>query len=89
MRNDVLDDTYIKKQKLSFILNSEFPDYFIPLYTMVSFTSIPYSIALERGNIQNMILDELIDDNLSEVENYNKKRAGKLITKHLSIINND
>ncbi len=56
---------------------------------MVSFTSIPYSIALERGNIQNMILDELIDDNLSEVENYNKKRATELITKHLSIINND
>ena len=89
MRNDVLDDTHIKKQKLSFILNSEFPDYFIPLYTMVSFTSIPYSIALERGNVQNMILDELIDGNPSEVENYNKKRARELITKHLSIINND
>jgi len=89
MRNDVLDDAHIKKQELSFMLNSEFPNYFIPLYTMVSFTSIPYSIALERGNIQNMILDELIDDNLSELGSYDKKKAEELISKHLSIINYD
>ena len=89
MRNDVLDDIHIKKQGLSFLLNNDFPDYFIPLYTMVSFTSIPYSIALQRGNIQDMILDELIDENLLKLENYNKQKAEKLITKHLSIITND
>ena len=89
MRNDVLDDLHIKKQELSFLLNNDFPDYFIPLYTMVSFTSIPYSIALQRGNIQDMILDELIDENLLKLENYNKQKAEKLITKHLSIITND
>jgi kynurenine 3-monooxygenase len=48
MRNDVLNETHIKKQKLAFILNSDFPDYFIPLYTMVSFTTIPYATALKR-----------------------------------------
>ena len=51
MRNDVLDEKHIKKQKLSFQLNNDFPDYFIPLYTMVSFTTIPYATALERGDI--------------------------------------
>jgi len=89
MRNDVLDDIHIKKQKLSFLLNNDFPDYFIPLYTMVSFTSIPYSIALKRGNIQDMILDELIGENSCELEGYNKQKAEKLITKHLSIITTD
>ena len=88
MRNDVLDDTHIKKQRLSFLLNNDFPGYFIPLYTMVSFTTIPYSIALERGNIQEKILDDLIND-LDEIENYDKEKAEKLITKHLTIISDD
>tara|TARA_Y100000588_G_scaffold337037_1_gene378266 strand:- start:73 stop:1422 length:1350 start_codon:yes stop_codon:yes gene_type:complete len=88
MRNDVLDDIHIKKQKLSFLLNNDFPKYFIPLYTMVSFTTIPYSIALERGNIQDKILNKLIV-NLDKVENYDKEVAKELVTKHLTIINDD
>ena len=88
MRNDVLDDVHIKKQRLSFLLNNDFPEYFIPLYTMVSFTTIPYSIALERGNIQDKILDDLFND-LDEIENYDKEKAEKLITKHLTIISGD
>ena len=89
MRNDVLDDLHIKKQKLSFLLNNDFPDYFIPLYTMVSFTTIPYSIALKRGKIEEIILDNLIDDNLTELENYDKEKAEKLIRKYLSKIKYD
>ena len=45
------------KQELSFLLNNKYPNQFIPLYIMVSFTTIPYSIALKRSGIQNMILD--------------------------------
>ena len=89
MRNDVLDDLHIKKQKLSFLLNNDFPDYFIPLYTMVSFTTIPYSIALERGKIQETILNSLIDEKLIELENYNKEKAEKLIRKYLPKIKFD
>ena len=86
MRNDVLDDIHLSKQKLSFILNKDYPDYFIPLYTMVSFTTIPYSIALERGKIQDVILEKIIDDS-NNINNYNKEKAAKLITKHLTKIN--
>jgi len=86
MRNDVLDDVHIKKQKLSFLLNNDFPDYFIPLYTMVSFTTIPYSIALERGKLQEIILDELINNNLTNLEKYDKQKAEILISKYLSKI---
>ena len=88
MRNDVLDDIHIKKQKLSFLLNNDFPKYFIPLYTMVSFTTIPYSVALERGNIQDVILTDLINS-LNDIENYDKEKAEKLITKRLTMISDD
>ena len=85
MRSDVLDNIYVKKQNLSFMLNNDFPDYFIPLYTMVSFTGIPYSIADERGKLQDKILTELIDSGMS-LENYNKQTALDLISKYLSKI---
>ena len=53
---------------------------------MVSFTTIPYSIALERGKIQDVILEKIIDDS-NNINNYNKEKAAKLITKHLTKIN--
>ena len=70
-----------------FILNSDFPDNFIPLYTMVSFTSIPYATALERGEIQDKILNELLNIESDSIENYNKEKAQELISKHLPKIN--
>tara|TARA_Y100000996_G_scaffold415598_1_gene411621 strand:- start:1366 stop:2700 length:1335 start_codon:yes stop_codon:yes gene_type:complete len=83
MRSDVLDKKHIQKQKLAFILNNDFPDYFIPLYTMVSFTSIPYATVLERGKIQDMILDNLIN------KKYDKEKISKIIFKHLTKISTD
>ena len=60
MRNDVLEEEYIKKYTLGFELYDMFPDYFMPEYIMVSFTNIPYNIIKKRSYIQNTILDEII-----------------------------
>jgi len=83
MRSDVLDKKHIQKQKLAFVLNNDFPDYFIPLYTMVSFTSIPYATVLERGKIQDIILNTLIN------KKYDKEKISKIIFKHLTKISAD
>ena len=55
---------------------------------MVSFTTIPYSIALNRGKIQNQILSDLLNG-LDSVENYDKQKAEDLILKNLTKINDD
>ena len=86
MRNDVLDESHINKQKLSFILNNDYPDQFIPLYTMVSFTTIPYKQAYDRGKIQSNILDKLLENNDANIENYDKQKASELINKKLTKI---
>ena len=88
MRNDVLDEKFIKKQKLSFMLNEDFPNQFIPVYTMVSFTNIPYNIALIRSEIQDKILDNLLLK-LNNIDDYNKHLCADIINKELSIINED
>ena len=85
MRNDVLDENFIKKQKLSFMLNEDFPNQFIPVYTMVSFTNIPYNIALVRSEIQDRILDELLLK-LNSLNDYDKSLCSDIINKKLSII---
>ena len=86
MRNDVLDKSFTDKQKLSFLLNEQFPNQFIPVYTMVSFTRIPYNIALKRSKIQDDILSILVKD-LDDINNYDKKMSEILINKKLSIVN--
>jgi len=87
MRSDVLDRDFLRKQELSFLLNNKYPNQFIPLYTMVSFTTIPYSIALKRSGIQNMILDDLLNDKLLDLNEYNKEKSNQLINRHLPEIN--
>ena len=50
---------YKNQKKIANILTKEFPDYFIPRYNMVSFTSIPYSEVYKRDNIQKEIISRL------------------------------
>ena len=87
MRNDVLDNQFLRKQQLAFLLNEQFPNQFIPIYTMVSFTTIPYATALKRSKIQDMILDDLLSEDLIDLSQYNKEKSDKLINMHLPIIN--
>ncbi|MET0279642.1 MAG: NAD(P)/FAD-dependent oxidoreductase [Steroidobacteraceae bacterium] len=60
MREEVLDARFHRQKQLALQLERRFPDRFIPRYAMVMFhDEIPYSVALERGRIQQQILDEL------------------------------
>jgi kynurenine 3-monooxygenase len=60
MRDAVRDPLFQRQKALALQLEREFPDRFIPRYSMVMFRDdIPYSTALQRGRIQQQILDEL------------------------------
>lgn len=59
MRDLVADPKFLLKKKIETQLYKLFPDTFIPKYTMVTFLRVPYSLALNRGKIQESILTEL------------------------------
>ena len=60
MRDAVLDARFQIQQALSRELELRHPHRFIPRYAMVMFhAELPYRVALERGRIQQQILDEL------------------------------
>ena len=61
MRDKVNDSQYRIRRKLELALENQFPDRFIPRYSMVSFHQIPYSKVYQRGNLQLKIIEALID----------------------------
>ena len=60
MRDSVCGPKFLLQKELSLRLEQRFPEQFIPRYSMVMFHhEIPYTLALERGRIQQEIVDEL------------------------------
>jgi kynurenine 3-monooxygenase len=60
MRDGVRDPRFVLQRELSLALERRHPRRFVPRYAMVMFRAdVPYHVALERGAIQQRILDEL------------------------------
>ncbi|WP_343225546.1 FAD-dependent oxidoreductase [Novilysobacter antarcticus] len=62
MRDHVDDEDYLLQRELGNRLAERHPTRFLPRYSMVTFTHMPYAIALERGDIQRQLLVELTHD---------------------------
>jgi kynurenine 3-monooxygenase len=60
MRDLVADMHFLRKQEISRKIHTLYPDYWQPLYTMVTFSRLPYSEAKARGDRQDQILENLL-----------------------------
>jgi kynurenine 3-monooxygenase len=56
MRDKTASKTFRAKKKLDHFLEATLPGIYLPLYTMVTFTRIPYAKAKRRASIQDAIL---------------------------------
>lgn len=61
MRDSVADKRFLKRKKIEAKLHSLFPDQWTPLYSMVTFTHVPYAYALAEGLKQDRIMAEVMD----------------------------
>jgi kynurenine 3-monooxygenase len=82
MRDRVGDPRFLFRKKVELALEAKYPQRFVPMYAMVTFHRIPYSVALNRGNTQDGILAELCDS-ITRVEDLNWSRADQLICSRL------
>ncbi len=82
MRDLVSEPGFQLKKKIEAMLYKKYPDTFIPKYTMVTFLRVPYSVALERGKIQESILQEL-SEGIYTPEETDFIKAEKLIRQKL------
>lgn len=82
MRDKVADPRFLLKKKVELALEARFPGVFVPKYAMVTFHRAPYSLALERGRIQDRMLAELCAGAM-RVEDVDFTRAGEMIQRDL------
>jgi kynurenine 3-monooxygenase len=83
MRDRVADPQFLFRKKIELALESKFPNVFVPKYAMVTFHRVPYSVALQRGAVQDKILAELCDA-ISRIEDLDWQKAGRLIASSLA-----
>lgn len=61
MRDLVGDPRFLLRKKIEAAVHAKYPTMWIPLYSQVTFSpEIPYSLALENGNRQKRIMDEVM-----------------------------
>lgn len=63
MRDKVADPDFLLLQKIERRINYLYPQSYFPLYSMVSFTDIEYSVAFQKGNEQEQMIKQLIEKN--------------------------
>ncbi len=62
MRDLVADDKFLLQKKIEAKIHQQFPDQWMPLYTMVTFSDLRYSEALQIGKKQQLIMDQVMSD---------------------------
>ncbi len=63
MRDYVADPEFLLQKKFEKRISELYPEDYLPLYSMVSFSRIPYSEALEKGRAQDERMLQLIREN--------------------------
>ena len=83
MRDSVADAHFLLTRALERVLAARHPTRFVPRYWMVTFSRVPYSVALERGDIQSAVLRELTNGKTT-IEQIDMARADALIEQRLT-----
>lgn len=60
MRDLVADPKFLLRKKIEAHLAEQYPQEFLPVYSMVSFSHLPYSEALAEVNAQNRLFDQIL-----------------------------
>lgn len=83
MRDKVGDKHFLMQKAVEKVLQREFPGRYVSRYALVTFSNIPYKVALDVGVIDDEILTELCHDDLLDPEQVDLRLAEKLIDQKL------
>lgn len=67
MRDLVANETFLLRKKIEALIHERYPELWTPLYSMVTFSQLPYAEALEEGNRQNDMMDKIMA--IADIEN--------------------
>ena len=83
MRDSVADAGFLLRRELGRVLAARHPDRFMPRYSMVTFTRMPYAQAFARGAQQDALLRELAAG-VAEVDAVDLAHADALVRERLT-----
>tara|TARA_B100000579_G_scaffold438045_1_gene471346 strand:+ start:10268 stop:11611 length:1344 start_codon:yes stop_codon:yes gene_type:complete len=63
MRKKTTSKSFLLQKQIESWFSEKYPDKWNPLYSMVTFSDIPYSVALKRGKTQNDIMQKVMKKN--------------------------
>ena len=67
MRDYVADEGFLLRKKIEAKYTELYPKKWLPLYSQVTFSTIPYHVAYNQGKIQDSIMDEVM--NMPDIDN--------------------
>ena len=86
MANLVGDPAFLLRKKIEAKFNKLYPNKWLPLYSQVTFSNIPYSVAYEQGKKQREIMDEIMANPAIE-QNWDSPEVMQAILDHCSTFN--
>lgn len=60
MRDKVGSKLFVLRKKVAILLHALLPRWYLPLYTMIEFTRIPYAQAVRRARLQNRVVGAVV-----------------------------
>jgi kynurenine 3-monooxygenase len=81
MRDDTQDDNFLKRKAFEKIIMKNVPE-FLPQYSMVSFSNIPYAVAMSKGDDQIKMLEYLLLEYPNETD-WEKEEVFEKVRKFL------
>ncbi len=82
MRDRVADPRFRLEKEVEHLLEARFPGRYIPRYTLVTFTRLPYSLAQRAGAVESRMLAELCGG-LGSADEVDYEAAERLIERNL------
>jgi kynurenine 3-monooxygenase len=73
MRDLVADPRFLLRKKIEAQLHARFPQHWVPLYTMVTFSHLPYAEALRLGQRQEAIMRAVMQDPTLTADNWEQR----------------
>lgn len=68
MRDHVADERFLLRKKIEAKYTKLYPNKWLPLYSQVTFSNIPYHVAYNQGKIQDSIMEEVMQtENIDEI----------------------
>jgi kynurenine 3-monooxygenase len=83
MRDRVADPRFLFRKKVEIELEKKYPARFVPKYAMVTFHRTPYSVAAQRGAVQDQMLGELCDS-VQRLEDIDWAKAETMVQQKLT-----